>query len=120
MATVSKLTTVEFFNSLLTDDVERRLWMAFITGEAPRIGPDGQPVMLDGLMVTDPVKINPHSLKAFLRAVEYKRGMPVVTVKEDDGSGIKMVEIITIGVGPDKVLNTEQVEEARKLLENIE
>ena len=81
--------------------VEKHLWMAFITGKVPKLDPwgknildeNGQPVMVD-------IELNPISWNAFKRAVEYKRGMPLVTVEDNTDKGSKVVEIITIGANP--------------------
>lgn len=111
---VTKLNTVQFYSKILTDELEEKILLSFITGMAhkvdelgkPMYHPDGRPVMM-------PVQLNPVSYKAFQRAVEYKRGMPVVTVKDDDGANVRVVEVITIGGNPEYF---RKAAEAQKLL----
>lgn len=109
---VRKATTQEFFEKMLTDEIEAKLWMMFITGKAPKIE-NGKPVIVDGNMVMEDVELNPISMKAFLRAVEYKRGMPTITVKDTTDSTVKVVEINVIGATPQ---HFENVARARGLL----
>lgn len=102
---VSRGGTVEFFRSILDDKTEAELWMMFWHGKAlrpvldankqPVLNPDGSP-----LMAMQEVELNPTSLKAFLRAVEYKRGQPVQPI-EAKGREIDVVEVITLGAGED-------------------
>jgi len=96
MATRSE--TAEFFNKMLTDEFEQSMWMVFMTGKAPKeveVEENGQKVRK---LTFEDVEPNPTSLKAFLRAVEYKRGAPIV-LKDDSGGKVpqKVVEVITIG-----------------------
>ena len=98
---LSKLSTVEYFKSILTDETERHLWMAFITGKVPQLDRVGKPVLdADGMPIMLDVELNPISWNAFKRAVEYKRGMPLVTVEDNTEKGARVVEIITIGSNP--------------------
>src|ERR1700684_2183081 len=80
---LTKLGTVEYFKSILSDEVEKQLWMAFITGMAPKM--DGCKIVKDeqGNVVMENIELDPISWNAFRRAVEYKRGMPLVTVEDN-------------------------------------
>lgn len=78
---ITKYSTIEFFRHIMNDDMERRLWMAFISGKDEN---------------GEPIELNPISFKAFLRCVEYKRGMPVVTVEATDDKTVK-VEFNVVG-----------------------
>ncbi len=99
---ISKLNTQEFFASLLGGGVEEAMWMAFMTGRMPKIDEQGILVRDEkGIVIMEEVELNPISWQAFKRAVEYKRGMPLVTVEDNTEKNNKMVEIITIGVSPD-------------------
>jgi hypothetical protein len=101
IAMVSAMSTVEYFKEILSDKQEAQLWRMFITGLAPRIGEDGIPVFVDGKLQYDPIELNAISWAAFKRAVEYKRGQPVVKVEEPKGKdNLKVVKIITIGIPP--------------------
>jgi hypothetical protein len=96
-----KLSTLEYFKSILSDEVEKHLWMAFITGKVPKLDPWGKNVLDEnGQIVMVDIELNPISWNAFKRAVEYKRGMPLVTVEDNTEKGQKVVEIITIGANP--------------------
>ena len=96
-----KLSTVEYFKSILSDETEKHLWMAFITGKVPDIDPWGKPKLDDnGQPIMVDVELNPISWNAFKRAVEYKRGMPLVTVEDNTEKGGKTVEVIMIGSNP--------------------
>lgn len=88
-----------FFRKILDDDTERQLWMAFITGRTPVLGPDSKPVILDGVLQMQDLELNPISLKAFMKAVEYKRGTPTVAAR-DEGTGRSIeLKVITMGAG---------------------
>ncbi|MBU6231663.1 hypothetical protein KGP36_03260 [Patescibacteria group bacterium] len=96
--------TVEYFREILDDATETRLWMVFMTGKIPREGPDGKVVLDDfGNPVLDDVELNPISWKAFEKAVEYKRGRPIVTLRSEDDQGTdsKAIEINIIGATPE-------------------
>ena len=99
---VTRIKTAEFFNNILTDEIEARLWMTFMTGKAPKMERvrDEHGDLVETTILVD-VEPNPTSLKAFLRAVEYKRGAPVVLRGEgdtkDDG---KVIQINVIGATP--------------------
>jgi len=97
---LTKLGTVEYFKSILSDEVEKQLWMAFITGMAPKM--DGIHPVKDaqGNVVMENIELDPISWNAFRRAVEYKRGMPLVTVEDNTRGESRVVEIITIGANP--------------------
>lgn len=97
---LSKMGTVEFFKSILSDEVEKQLWMAFITGTAPKI--EGGRIVKDeqGNVVMEEIALDPISWNAFRRAVEYKRGMPLVTVEDGTKGQSKTVEVIMIGSNP--------------------
>lgn len=97
---LSKLSTVEYFKSILSDEVEKQLWMAFITGVAPKM--EGNKVVkdADGNVVMEEIELDPISWNAFRRAVEYKRGMPLVTVEDNTKGESKVVEVIMIGSNP--------------------
>jgi len=97
---LTKLGTVEFFKSILCDEVEKQLWMAFITGMAPKM--EGSKIVKDanGDVVMENIELDPISWNAFRRAVEYKRGMPLVTVEDNTKGESRTVEIITIGANP--------------------
>lgn len=96
-----KLSTVEYFKSILSDETERHLWMAFITGKVPQLDGRGNPVLDEnGLPIMLDVELNPISWNAFKRAVEYKRGMPLVTVEDNTEKGQRTVEVIMIGSNP--------------------
>lgn len=90
---VKHKTTVEFFESILTDDTERKLWLMFMTGKTVE-EVDGQLAMVD-------VELNPISLKAFMRAVEYKRGQPIVTVEGKKGSEPIKLQVEYTGATPE-------------------
>ena len=95
--------TVEFFRSILDDKTEQELWLMFMTGKAlrPKLDANKQPILDDNkqpVMEMQDVELNPLSLKAFLRAVEYKRGQPVQPI-ESKGREIDIVEVITLGAG---------------------
>jgi len=109
---VSKMNTVEFFEYLMDEATEKKLWMIFITGQAPRLGPDGVQIVENGVPQFDKVELNPVSWAAFKRAVEYKRGMPLVTVNSKGGA-LKTVEVITIGGFKEP---PSGIKEARELL----
>ena len=99
---ISKLNTQEFFASLLGGGVEEAMWMAFMTGRMPKIDEQGLLVRDEkGIVIMEEVELNPISWQAFKRAVEYKRGMPLVTVEDNTDKESKIVEIITIGASPD-------------------
>jgi len=96
-----KLSTVEYFKSILSDETERHLWMAFITGKVPQLDRFGKPELDENnLPVMLDIELNPISWNAFKRAVEYKRGMPLVTVEDNTDKGGKVVEVIMIGSNP--------------------
>src|SRR5271155_403883 len=97
---LTKLGTVEYFKSILNDEVEKQLWMAFITGMAPKM--EGNKIVKDtqGDIVMESIELDPISWNAFKRAVEYKRGMPLVTVEDNTDKGGKVVEVIMIGSNP--------------------
>ncbi len=99
---ISKLNTQEFFASLLGGGVEEAMWMAFMTGRMPKIDEQGILVRDEkGIVIMEEIELNPISWQAFKRAVEYKRGMPLVTVEDNTDKESKIVEIITIGASPD-------------------
>lgn len=77
-----KQSSVYFFSKLIDDETEGRLWMAFITGQTPVLDRYGkQQYAEDGTPLMIKVEnLNPISLRAFMRAVEYKRGMPIQLV----------------------------------------
>jgi len=97
---LTKLGTVEYFKSILSDEVEKQLWMAFITGMAPKM--DGCKIVKDeqGNVVMENIELDPISWNAFRRAVEYKRGMPLVTVEDNTKGESRTVEVIMIGSNP--------------------
>jgi hypothetical protein len=97
---LSKLSTVEYFKSILSDEVEKQLWMAFITGVAPKM--EGNKIVkdVDGNVIMEEIELDPISWNAFRRAVEYKRGMPLVTVEDNTKGESKVVEVIMIGSNP--------------------
>lgn len=90
-------TNVDFFRAILSDKVEAEMWMIFMTGQMPKINPDGEYVMEDGKPVMEDVELNPICFKAFQRAVEYKRGLPEAKVQIDNGKDGNKVEITVIG-----------------------
>lgn len=98
---VTKKATADFFREMLNDTNEAKLWMMFMSGKTPQLGVDGKEMInpATGTPFMVDIELNPISLKAFLRAVEYKRGMPVQVVKEE-GSVDKVVEIHVIGANP--------------------
>jgi hypothetical protein len=89
MQTVTKLTTVRYFQRILTDEMECKLWQSFITAKDPDTG--------------EALELNPVSLKAFLRAVEYKRGMPVTVIRQEESAPGQQgsVQVTFIGATPD-------------------
>jgi hypothetical protein len=98
---ISKLNTQEFFAKLLGGGIEEAMWMAFMTGQRPRIDEQGTLVRdSEGRVIMEDIELNPISWNAFKRAVEYKRGMPLGTIEDDTKKGAKMVQIITIGANP--------------------
>jgi hypothetical protein len=97
---LSKLSTVEYFKSILSDEVEKQLWMAFITGTAPKMNGIHPVRDEQGNIVMEEIELDPISWNAFRRAVEYKRGMPLVTVEDNTKGEARTVEVITIGANP--------------------
>jgi hypothetical protein len=95
---VTKLNTVDFFGRLLDDDTEKLIWNMFIFGKAPvkTTIRDEHGDMVEKVEIVD-IEPNPTSLRAFLRAVEYKRGAPVVLAQKDDDGKPKSIEINIIG-----------------------
>jgi hypothetical protein len=86
------LSNVEFFRAILSDEAEKDLWYMFMIGRQPKRGEDGQYLMDEnGCLISEEIDVNPVQLKAFLRAVEYKRGQPVsVDPNQQAQSGIKV------------------------------
>jgi hypothetical protein len=98
---ISKLNTQEFFAKLLGGGVEEAMWMGFMTGRTPKIDECGYLVRDEkGQVIMEEIELNPISWQAFKRAVEYKRGMPLVTVEDNTEKGNKTVEVIMIGSNP--------------------
>jgi hypothetical protein len=94
---VTKLNTVRYFEKLLDEDTETALWRMFITGRAAVRKTevvDGKPV--EKIEIVD-IEPNPVSLKAFLKAVEYKRGAPVQIVRDSETEPSKVIEVHVIG-----------------------
>jgi hypothetical protein len=96
--------SVEFFGKLLDDDTEQLIWRMFIFGKAPFVEEftDEHGDKVERTVIKD-IEPNPTSLKAFLRAVEYKRGAPVTLPsgrREDEGQS-KSIEINIIGATPE-------------------
>jgi hypothetical protein len=99
---VTKLGTVEYFNRILDDEMESLIWRMFIFCQRPKVGEDGKPLIVDGKAVMEDFEPNPVAFRAFSRAVEYKRGQPVVMVKPTNEAGeSKIIEISIIGATPD-------------------
>lgn len=77
--------STKFFQRVLDDESEERLWKMFITGKAPQLDdrghivtdPAGNPFMVD-------IELNAISWNAFRQMVAYKRGLP--TIKVDKGA----------------------------------
>jgi hypothetical protein len=98
---ISKLNTQEFFTNLLGGGVEEAMWLGFMTGRTPKMDEYGILVRDEkGIVIMEEVELNPVSWSAFKRAVEYKRGMPLVTVEDNTTKESKTVEIIMIGSNP--------------------
>lgn len=91
----------EYFSAILTDDTEKQLWMAFITGATPVLDEKGNPIVENGQLKTQALELNPISFKAFLRAVEYKRGMPKISVEAAGDTGKLEMVVINQGAGED-------------------
>lgn len=95
-------TNAEFFNCILDNETERELWLIFMTGKMVKKDAYGKPVLDEqGQPIMEDVELNPISYKAFQRAVEYKRGMPAVTVETKKADSQKVIEIVTIGATPE-------------------
>lgn len=102
-----KRSNADYFALILDDETEGQLWRLFMTGKQMRRDPEGNPmteeIELNGktylVPIVDDVELNPICLKAFLRAVEYKRGQPVA-IEEKSGEGFKVV-FETQGAAPE-------------------
>jgi hypothetical protein len=95
---VTRATTTEYFDRMLTDEMETHLWRVFLTGKAPV----EEEVNGEKVVVIKDVELNPISWAAFKQAVAYKRGQPAVTLKSEDDKGkTKSVEITIIGATPE-------------------
>ena len=82
--------SIDFFAAILDDETEARFWRYFMTGYVVDVHEDGTSQIL-------PIPVNPTCYKAFQRAVEYKRGMPVQPITGSrDGEPIR-IEIEHIG-----------------------
>lgn len=99
---VTKMNTVEFFSRMMDDNLEKQLWIMFMTGMAPKLDERGYPIMEEGKPIMVPIEVNPTSYRAFQRCVEYKRGTPIVTVKQEDPNKREnVIEISIIGATPE-------------------
>lgn len=101
---------VEYFRYLLDDETEKEFWLLFMTGKQVIKDEQGQPIMVKMLDAEgkehlvpqlEDVELNPISLKAFLRAVEYKRGQPVSVDPINNKIQAPVVQFEMIGASPE-------------------
>ena len=97
---------IGFFNRILDDDTEHRLWLKFLEGRVMMRDDKGEPIR-DRNGIPQFHEITGVSWNAFRRMVEYKRGMPVIKVNDDQGKPIT-VNFNIMGA------STKQMEERAK------
>ena len=99
---VSRESTLDFFRRVLDDETEAALMRMFMTGYGPKLDEKGNPILTeDKQFIMEKVELNAISLKMFLRAQEYKRGMPIQIVRTPDGEKEQTVTITVIGATAD-------------------
>ena len=94
----------EFFNRILNDRDEEKLWKMFITGKAEQLDErgfvvkddQGRPFMVD-------IELNAISWNAFKQMVAYKHGMPSIRVESNDEKQVMNVNFNIMGVSPEKM-----------------
>jgi hypothetical protein len=87
----------EYFNNLVDDDYETKLWHEFLNG------PDLPPIAQRDPDFSAIFRVR---FSAFKLAVEYKRGMPVQPYSGEGGGPIKMVWDIPVGTRADAIAKT--------------
>lgn len=106
LAEALRRNNVDYFNYILTDEMEREFWLLFLTGKQVQRDVNGHPVMQEVVdeegqtrlvPVLEDVELNPISAKMFLRAVEYKRGQPISIDPDKDKDKKVTVVFETIG-----------------------
>lgn len=112
--------TKEFFAGFLDNDTERKLWMIFITGRAPRLDPMGHTIEDPDLgLLMEEVDLNPLMLKAFLQAVAYKRGTPTVMMQSKGDTTNNVSEMTWQVMGPSQDVLRQQAVAAGLLPDEI-
>jgi DNA-directed RNA polymerase specialized sigma subunit len=101
-----RMNNVEYFRAILSDQAEMDLWYMFMTGTQPERDSHGNPIIVDDRIVTKEVDLNPVQLKAFLRAVEYKRGQPVTIDPAVQGQTGMKVTFECVGATPEFFIQT--------------
>lgn len=93
-----------FFNRVLDDETEEKLWRMFITGKAEQLDErgfvvkdqEGHPFFVD-------IDLNAISWNAFKQMVAYKRGMPAIKVDADPSQGKVTVNFNVMGASAAKM-----------------
>ena len=86
-----KAKAISYFEALLDDETEGKFWRYFMSGYV--VDPETKCVI--------PLPLNMVCWQAFKRAVEYKRGCPVLTVQGNkDGDAIR-IKFEAVGARPE-------------------
>ena len=94
----------EFFNRILNDRDEEKLWKMFITGKAEQLDERGFVVKDDqGCPFMVDIELNAISWNAFKQMVAYKHGMPSIRVEGSDEKQVMNVNFNIMGVSPEKM-----------------
>lgn len=102
-----RMNNVDYFRAILSDQAEMDLWMRFMHGKQPMRDAEGK-LLLDEQhrVIMEDVETNPIQLKAFLRAVEYKRGAPVNIDPAAQGQNTMKVTFELTGASPEFFMDT--------------
>lgn len=98
-----QVNTTSFFRKILTDEVEAKLWNAFIRGSVVQLDEMGQPVIdpkTGNYMMVEPSQL---SWNAFKHAVAYKRGTPSINIEGGKKPGDEPISFTFNVMGSDRM-----------------